>query len=182
MVSPSDSFAVREDSIRAEAKKRICHDRKEKIYDSLSSRYYSANLFSKKKERNVSIKNKEQVEADKREREARILSAIATLTQEIRVLEASDSVAPSECWVKRYQAQGTKGRYWYYKLHASDPIFPSRVKKGSYSKYRHLGKAGSEPHVAAVLEIAQRGKIEALKRAIDSLSSSLSDVYPDERK
>jgi hypothetical protein len=173
---------MREDSMRAEAKKRICHDRKEKIYDSLSSRYKSANLFLKKKRANITIKNKEQVEADKKEREARILSAIATLTQEIRILEASVSVAPPECWVKRYQAQGTKGRYWYYKLHAENAIFPSRVKKGSYSKYRHLGKAGSESHVAAAIEIAQRGKIEASLRAIDSLLSSLSDVYPDERK
>ncbi len=130
----------------------------------------------------MTMKNKKQLEAEQREREARILSAIATLNQEIQALEASSSVAPPECWVKRYQAQGAKSRYWYYKLHASEAIFPSRKKKGSYSKYRHLGKAGSSSHVAAVMEIAQRGQIESLKRAIDSLLSSLSDVAPDVRK
>ena len=123
----------------------------------------------------MTLKNKKQVEAEQREREARILATISRLNQEIRLLEES-AYAPPDCWVKRYQAQGTNKRYWYYKLHAREAIFPSRVKKGTYSKYRHLGKAGSEAHIAAVLEVAQRGKIEVLKRAIDSLLSSLSDV------
>ena len=99
----------------------------------------------------MTIKDKKQLEAEQKEREARILSAIATLNQEIQILEASGSVAPPECWVKRYQAQGAKSRYWYYKLHAWEAIFPSRKKKGSYSKYQHLGKAGSSSHVAAVM-------------------------------
>jgi hypothetical protein len=80
--------------------------------------------------------------------------------------------------VKRYQAKGKQGRYWYYKLHANQPIFISPSGKGKKTKYLHLGKAGSEVHVATLMQLAKRAKIEGLQRAIDSLNSSLSDVSP----
>lgn len=118
---------------------------------------------------------KSQAAAEQLERESRILAAIAALEAEIRLLEDSGSVAPPDCWVKRYQAQGKQGRYWYYKLHAAQPIFISPNGKGKKTKYLHLGKAGSEAHVAAVMQLAKRAKIEGLQRAIDSLNSCLSE-------
>lgn len=133
-------------------------------------------LLESRKQISMTKPKKSGDEADQLERESRILAAIVALNQEIRQIEESGAVAPPNCWVKRYQAQGKLGRYWYYKLHAAQPIFISPSGKGKKTKYLHLGKAGSEAHVEAVMQLAKRGKIEGLQRAIDSLNSSLSDV------
>jgi hypothetical protein len=47
------------------------------------------------------------------------------------------------------------------------------------SKYKHLGKAGSQPHVEAVMEVARRTIVEELQKTIDSLKESLLDVSFD---
>ena len=117
-----------------------------------------------------------RIKAEQLERECRILAAITALESEIRLIEQSGSVAPPDCWVKRYQARGKQSRYWYYKLHATKPIFLSPNGNGKKTKYLHLGKAGSEAHVTAVMQLAKRAAIEGLQRAIEALDSSLSDV------
>jgi hypothetical protein len=53
--------------------------------------------------------------------------AIATLQLQIQHLNASGEVAPPGCCVSRYQARGQRGTYWYYKLQASEPIFPMQI-------------------------------------------------------
>ena len=78
------------------------------------------------------------------------------------------------CTALRYKARGKQGRYWYYKLHATSPIFPTQ--SGKMTKYKHLGKAGSAAHIEALIQVARRTQIEALQRAIDALEQSWSDL------
>ncbi|MHC5833955.1 MAG: hypothetical protein ACYT04_000000102665, partial [Nostoc sp.] len=77
-------------------------------------------------------------------------------------------VAPPSCCILRYQARGEKQAYWYYKLHATKPIF-STTQPSKFSKYKHLGKAGSPAHINAVLSVARRTQIDHLSSCIDSL-------------
>jgi len=47
------------------------------------------------------------------------------------------------------------------------------------SKYKHLGKAGSEAHVASVMSVARRTIVSELQKTIDSLKNSLLDISFD---
>jgi hypothetical protein len=74
----------------------------------------------------------------------------------------------------RYLAGGKKKKYWYYKLPAIYPIFPTKSEK--LSKYKHLGKGGSNAHIEALMEICRRNQIEALSRTLDCLYKSFADL------
>ncbi len=102
--------------------------------------------------------------------------AIATLQLQIQQIKASGEVAPPNCCVLRYQARSPSGTYWYYKLHAQSPIFPTR-EPDKFSKYKHLGKAGSPAHIDAVMQVARRTQIQYLQSCIDSLRESWADLY-----
>ncbi|TFI53942.1 hypothetical protein BLD44_013105 [Mastigocladus laminosus UU774] len=65
---------------------------------------------------------------------------------------------------------------WYYKLHATQPIFPTQ-QPNKLSKYKHLGKAGSPAHIDAVLCVARRTQIDYLTSCIDSLRQNWVDLY-----
>ena len=80
----------------------------------------------------------------------------------------------------RYQARGQKYRYWYYQLKASSAIFPKTNKENEYSRFQHLGKAGSEAHIDGVLAVVRRNQIDELTRAIESLKESWLDLYSDQ--
>ncbi|MEH1781618.1 MAG: hypothetical protein V7L26_21390 [Nostoc sp.] len=56
----------------------------------------------------------------------------------IQQIKVGGEIAPPGCCVSRYQARGKQGVYWYYKLHATHPIF-STTQPEKLSKYRHLG-------------------------------------------
>jgi hypothetical protein len=114
---------------------------------------------------------KEQETADRAER---IQAAITTLESKIRQIMQEGEVAPKGCYVARYQARGQRAAYWYYKLQAAQPIFPT---KDQPSRYKHLGKAGSCAHVDSVIQVARRVQIDELQRAIDSLKQSWADLY-----
>ena len=105
-----------------------------------------------------------------------IQQAIATLQLSIKQIQASGEVAPSGCCVLRYQARGKNRNYWYYKLHATEKIFPTR-QPNKLSKYKHLGKAGSPAHIDAVISVARRTQIDYLQSCIDSLRQSWADLY-----
>jgi hypothetical protein len=125
-------------------------------------------------------KNKSEVEIA--QRAERIRAAIADLSREISEIEVSGSVAPPGCYLARYQARGQKYRYWHYQLKASESIFPKANKKGEYSRFKHLGKAGSQAHIDGVLSVIRRAKIDELSSAIEGLKESWLDLYPDEEK
>ncbi|MHC5863156.1 hypothetical protein, partial [Nostoc sp.] len=91
------------------------------------------------------------------------------LEQEIQAIMSNFTVAPAGCWIARYLAKGRKGFYRYYKLQATDPIFPTKTN-GKLSKYKHLGKAGSQAYLEALEQITARAKIDALARSIETLN------------
>ena len=62
---------------------------------------------------------------DKLARADQLRAAIAILEQEIQQILAFGKVAPPGCRVMRYQVRRKKGCYWYYKLQALEPTFPT---------------------------------------------------------
>lgn len=112
-------------------------------------------------------------------RAERIKEAIALLQSEIQRLESEGNIAPADTWVMRYKARSRKSYYWYYKLQAREAIFPQATDSSKPSKYRHLGKAGSPEHIDAVMQVARRGKIDALQRAMSSLYESWLSLYEE---
>ena len=100
------------------------------------------------------------------------------LQQDIKAIEREGEIAPSGCWIVRYQAKGQKGgRYWYYKWMSHDPMFIT--KNGNSSRHQYLGKAGSEAYLKAVEALSRRGRIEALERAMSTLSMGLEDLVEE---
>ena len=125
--------------------------------------------------------NQNRSSEDKLERFDRITSAISALKQQIQKIEASGQVAPKGCVVSRYQVRQQQKIYWYYKLQAQKPIFPKAQDNKALSKYKHLGKAGSEAHITAVMQVIRRAQINEIQRNIDSLTQTLLNVgYDDE--
>ena len=51
-----------------------------------------------------------------------------------------------------------------------------------YSRFQHLGKAGSQAHIDGVLAVVRRNQINELTRAIESLKESWLDLYSNEEK
>lgn len=143
---------------------------------------FRAGKLFKKKIASSEFLNSLQTAFSKQQREQavrvnRLRAAITTLEAQIHQIELSGSALPKGCYVSRYQARGGRGEvYWYYKLQASEAIFPTAQKQEKLSRYKHLGKAGSSAHVEAVMQGVRRSQIDELQRAIDSLKSSLLDV------
>ena len=121
-------------------------------------------------------------ELEKTQRADRIREAIDALKREKSEIEASGWVAPRDCYIVRYQGKGVKYHYWYYQLRASSAVFPKANKKGEFSRFKHLGKAGSQAHIDGVNAVIRRNKIEQLTSAIEALYESWLDLYPDEEK
>ena len=115
-------------------------------------------------------------------RAERISEAIASLEQIHSSIETSGEVAPPGCHVARYQASGKKHRYWYYQLRATEAIFPKTNTEHEFSRYQHLGKAGSVAHIDGVQAVVRRGQIEVLTQAIEALKESWLDLYSNEKK
>ena len=95
-------------------------------------------------------KSKPDKQKEKLERAERLLQTINILEENVRQIKELGKLAPDGCYVSRYQARGQKKAYWYYKLHASTPIFPKVNSPTELSRYLHLGAAGSSAHVDAV--------------------------------
>jgi len=104
-----------------------------------------------------------------------ISDAIATISSQIKLLESTGVVAPPGCCVLRYQARGKEQTYWYYKLQATEPIFPT--PSGKMSKYKHLGKGGTPGHIDALMSVTRRTQIEALQKTLAALHQCWSDLY-----
>ena len=125
---------------------------------------------------------KKESELAREQRAERIQAAIAELQAQKSELEASGVVAPPGCYIARYQAKGQKYRYWYYQLKAQTAIFPKTKSEKEYSRFQHLGKAGSQAHIDGVLAVVRRVQIDGLTQAIEGLKESWLDLYSDEQK
>ena len=127
----------------------------------------------------MSAKTKKANQLDKINRAERLLTTIATLEEQIKIISASGEVAPPGCHLARYQARGQYKAYWYYKLQALEPIFISKKGQGKPSRYKHLGAAGTQAHVDGVMMVIRRVQIDELQKSIDALKESWSDLYSD---
>jgi hypothetical protein len=114
-------------------------------------------------------------------KEQELLEMADNLTREIELIRAKieeikreGEVAEPGYTLMRYLAGGKQKKYWYYKLHASSPIFPT--KSGKLSKYKHLGKGGSNAHIEALMQICRRNQIEALSMTLDYLYKGFADL------
>ncbi|MDJ0718569.1 MAG: hypothetical protein QNJ54_30820 [Prochloraceae cyanobacterium] len=101
-----------------------------------------------------------------------IKSAVRKLKQKIKKIQAEGEVAPQNCHIIRYQIRRNQKIYWYYKLQASEPIFPMVDNPEKKTKYIYLGKAGSEAHIDAVEKMTRRNLIDELKKMVTSLQES----------
>ncbi len=118
-------------------------------------------------------------QSDLEDRANRITEAIVSIRKSIELLESSGALAPPGCSIIRYQARGNKKRYWYYKLQASEPIFPT--KSGKMTRYKHLGASGTEAHIEALMQINRRNQLDANSRTLDSLMHCWSDLYENSK-
>ena len=87
-------------------------------------------------------KERNKQKAEEIDYPSKITKLIAIYQQQINDIMESGEVAPPGCWIVRYQARGRKASYWYYKLHSTEKIFPTRNPEID-SKYKHDRKAGS---------------------------------------
>jgi hypothetical protein len=118
-------------------------------------------------------------EQDKLNRMQRLTEAIAEIESYLQFFEDKGQQADVGCWVVRYQVRQKDKIYWYYKLQADRPIFEQKNAQ-SFSKYQHLGKAGTIAHVDAVMAVLRRTLVIELHSTIDSLKSCLVDIAYDE--
>ncbi len=110
-----------------------------------------------------------------------IAALISLYDKQIKDIMALGEVAPTGCWIVRYQARGRNSRYWYYKLHSTEAIFSTRNPQKK-SRYKHLGKAGSPAYLEGVASVLRRAQIEGLSRAIQTLKSGLMDLADEAEK
>ncbi len=123
---------------------------------------------------------KNQSSQERKERIDRITAAIAALEQQKELLFAQGEVAPPGAVVSRYQVRQQQKIYWYYKLQSPKPTFPKAHDESALSKYKHLGTAGSEAHITAVMQVVRRAQIDEIQRTIDTLVQNLLDVGYDQ--
>ena len=105
-----------------------------------------------------------------------IKSAIRKLKNKIKKIKSEGEIAPQNCHIIRYQIRRNQKIYWYYKLQASEPIFPMVDNPNKKTKYIYLGKAGSQAHINAVEKMTRRNLIDELERIITSLQESYMDL------
>jgi hypothetical protein len=115
------------------------------------------------------------IEQDKLARFDRIKKAIAQLKKQQRFFLKQGELAPVAAWVARYQVRQNIKRYWYYKLQVPYPYFKSATSE-KLSKYKHLGKAGTQAHIDAVMSVFRRTVIQEIQKIIHTLDNCLLDI------
>ena len=120
-------------------------------------------------------KTSKDIEQDKFARFERIKKAITALEKQKRQILKQGELAPSGAWVARYQVRQNTKKYWYYKLQAPTTSFPS-LTSSELSKYKHLGKAGTQDHIDAVMSVFRRSVIDEIHKIIYSLDNCLLDI------
>lgn len=120
-------------------------------------------------------KTAKDIEQDKSARFDRIKKAITALEKQHRQILKQGELAPSGAWVARYQVRQNTKKYWYYKLQAPTRCFQG-LTSSELSKYKHLGKAGTQDHIDAVMSVFRRSVIDEIQKIIRSLDDCLLDI------
>jgi hypothetical protein len=82
---------------------------------------------------------------------------------------------PPGAWVARYQVRQNTKKYWYYKLQGTQPYFQGATSE-KLSKYKHLGKAGTQSHIDAFMSVMRRSVWDEIQRILDALDDCLLDI------
>ncbi|MCL2926240.1 MAG: hypothetical protein MGF17_16945 [Trichodesmium sp. MAG_R04] len=106
----------------------------------------------------------------------KIHALIRNMKQKIKKIEREGEVIPRDCHIIRYQVNKNQKLYYYYKLQSASPIFPMATDSQKKTKYKYLGKAGSEAHIDAVEKMTRRNLIDELERVIHSLQESYLNI------
>lgn len=114
-------------------------------------------------------------EQDKIARFERIKKTITALEKQQALLLKQGELAPEGVWVARYQVRQNKTKYWYYKLQMPQPYFQCATSS-KLTKYKHLGKAGSQEHIDAVMSVFRRSVWDEIQRIIHTLDDCLLDI------
>jgi len=114
-------------------------------------------------------------EQDKITRFERIKKAITALEKQLAQISKQGDLAPQGAWVARYQVRQNLKKYWYYKLQVPTPSLPCATSS-KLSKYMHLGKAGTQEHIDAVMSVFRRSVRDEIQRIIHTLDDCLLDI------
>ncbi|OYE01189.1 transposase [Nostoc sp. 'Peltigera membranacea cyanobiont' 232] len=114
-------------------------------------------------------------EQDKLARFERIKKTITALEKQQALLLKQGTLAVSGAWVARYQVRQNLKKYWYYKLQVPIPYFQCATSN-KLSKYKHLGKAGTDVHIDAVMSVFRRSVWNEIQKIIDTLDDCLLDI------
>ncbi len=123
------------------------------------------------------IKTKQQQQLDLADRIEKVQALIDEISREIESIQANSPVAPPNCGIVRFRAKGKGGAYWYYKWQSPQPIFVT--KKGNSSRYKYIGKAGSEAFLEAVEMMRNRTSISALQQVRHTLELGREDLLTE---
>jgi len=115
------------------------------------------------------------IEQDKIARFERIKKAITALEKQQKQILKQGELAPSGAWVARYQVRQSLKKYWYYKLQVPTPSLPCATSS-KLSKYNHLGKAGTQEHLDAVMSVFRRSVWKEIQKIIDTLDECLLNI------
>lgn len=120
-------------------------------------------------------------EQDKLARFERITKAITALEKQQTQILRQGELAPQGAWVARYQVRQNLKKYWYYKLQTRSPYFQCATSS-KLSKYKHLGKAGTDVHIDAVMSVFRRSVWDEIQKIIDTLDECLLDISSGSEK
>ena len=123
------------------------------------------------------VKTKQQQQLDLADRIEKVIALIDEISREIESIQANSPVAPPTCGIVRFRAKGKGGAYWYYKWQSPKPIFVT--KKGHYSRYKYIGKAGSPAFLEAVEMMRNRTQISALEQVRHTLELGREDLLTE---
>ena len=123
------------------------------------------------------VKTKQQQQLDLADRIEKVIALIDEISREIESIQANSPVAPPTCGIVRFRAKGKGGAYWYYKWQSPKPIFVT--KKGHYSRYKYIGKAGSPAFLEAVEMMRNRTHISALEQVRHTLELGREDLLEE---
>ncbi len=123
------------------------------------------------------FKTKQQQQLDLADRIEKVQALIDEISREIESIQANSSVAPPNCGIVRFRAKGKGGAYWYYKWQSPQPIFVT--KTGNSSRYKYIGKAGSEAFLEAVEMMRNRTSISALQQVRHTLELGREDLLTE---
>ena len=105
----------------------------------------------------------------------RIQKTITALEKQQALLLKQGNLAPSGAWVARYQVRQNLKKSWYYKLQVTTPYFQCATSS-KLSQYKHLGQAGTQEHLDAVMSVFRRSVSDEIQSIIHALDDCLLDI------